>query len=87
MIFMLCENGISYNEIEKADPKDLAVGFAVLLDVIRQPPKPLLPSTNCPVGASLPRDLLKIKRSRDKLAPTEIFDLLLPLPTAPQRGQ
>jgi len=31
MIFVPCENGISHNEIENADPKDLAAGCAVLL--------------------------------------------------------
>ncbi|MFJ2330899.1 Zn-dependent hydrolase [Pseudomonas helleri] len=31
MIFVPCEGGISHNEIENADPKDLAAGCAVLL--------------------------------------------------------
>lgn len=31
MIFVPCENGISHNEIENADPKDLAAGCQVLL--------------------------------------------------------
>ncbi|MEH6825443.1 MAG: Zn-dependent hydrolase [Motiliproteus sp.] len=31
MIFVPCENGISHNEIENADPDDLAVGATVLL--------------------------------------------------------
>jgi N-carbamoyl-L-amino-acid hydrolase len=31
MIFVPCENGISHNEIENADPKDLEVGCNVLL--------------------------------------------------------
>ena len=31
MIFVPCEGGISHNEIESADPKDLAAGCAVLL--------------------------------------------------------
>jgi len=31
MIFVPCEGGISHNEIENADPKDLGAGCAVLL--------------------------------------------------------
>ncbi|MBP5141987.1 M20/M25/M40 family metallo-hydrolase, partial [Pseudomonas chlororaphis] len=31
MIFVPCEGGISHNEIENADPDDLAAGCAVLL--------------------------------------------------------
>jgi len=31
MIFVPCENGISHNEIENADPRDLETGANVLL--------------------------------------------------------
>jgi N-carbamoyl-L-amino-acid hydrolase len=34
MIFVPCEGGISHNEIENADPADLAAGCAVLLNAV-----------------------------------------------------
>jgi N-carbamoyl-L-amino-acid hydrolase len=34
MIFVPCKDGISHNEIEDADPRDLAAGCAVLLSAI-----------------------------------------------------
>jgi len=35
MIFVPCKDGISHNELESADPEDLAQGCRVLLDAIR----------------------------------------------------
>ncbi|MBR9882355.1 MAG: Zn-dependent hydrolase [Oceanospirillales bacterium] len=34
MIFVPCEDGISHNELERADPDDLAAGASVLLNVL-----------------------------------------------------
>ena len=34
MIFVPCENGISHNEIENAEPADLAAGCNVLLQAV-----------------------------------------------------
>jgi N-carbamoyl-L-amino-acid hydrolase len=34
MIFVPCEGGISHNEVENADPEDLAAGCNVLLGAV-----------------------------------------------------
>ena len=34
MIFVPCEDGISHNEIESAEPEDLAAGCQTLLDAM-----------------------------------------------------
>ena len=34
MIFVPCEGGISHNELERANPDDLAAGASVLLNTV-----------------------------------------------------
>jgi len=36
MVFVPCENGISHNEEENADPKDLEAGCNVLIQAVLQ---------------------------------------------------